>query len=150
MPRPDLPAMLDASRVRLSLEAQDKEGVLRELAAIFASADPGLEAEEVFAQFKDREALGTTGLGSGVAIPHGRLHGLDGFRIAVARHLAGVDFEAVDGEDVHIFVAILAPAERNGQHVRLLAELSRVLRPAEARRRILEADSVEALLDVLR
>ncbi len=150
MPRPNLTQLIEESRVRLRLETAEKSDLLRELAMIFALDDPQLDLDAITERLLAREALGTTGLGSGVAIPHGRIPGLDSFRIALAIEPSGIPFDAVDGEPVSIFVAILAPASQDGAHLRLLAEVSRVLRPNSMREALLAAKSpaeVVALFD---
>ncbi len=129
---PTLAELLDPRRVNLALKAQDKVGVLRELAELLGrdGEDPSAIVEVLWA----REQLASTGVGSGVAVPHGRLQGLGTIRAALGVHPRGVAFDAVDGEPVQVFVAILAPEDRPSQHLKLLAEVSRVLRREEVRR----------------
>lgn len=137
-------------RVRLSREAEDKAAVLHEIAQLFAADDPVLAEDEVFRVLMARESLASTGVGSGVAIPHGRIGGLDQIRAALLVHSEGVSFDAVDGERVHVFVAILAPEDKPSQHLRVLAEVSRLLRRREVRERLLGAESAADVLDVVR
>ncbi|HJL05779.1 MAG TPA: PTS sugar transporter subunit IIA [Polyangiaceae bacterium LLY-WYZ-15_(1-7)] len=141
--------LLHETRVSLALDASDKEGALRELAALLTGGDPALSATAVFDVLAAREELASTGVGSGVAIPHGRVAGLEEIRAALAVHRGGVDFEAIDGEKVHVLVAILAPEDRPSQHLKVLAEVSRALRKKDVRRALREAatprDAIAAL-----
>lgn len=143
-----LAELLGAERVSLSLEAADKPSALRSLSRLFR--DAGVDEERVFRSLMARESLASTGVGSGVAIPHGRVAGIDDIRAALGIHVAGVPFDAVDGERVHVFVAILAPEDKPSQHLKALAEVSRLLRRRDVRERLLAAKSVEEALDVLR
>lgn len=138
--------ILGIERVTTSLAASDKAEVLGQLAAMFASQEP----EQVLRVFQDREALASTGVGSGVAIPHGRLGTVDRLAAALAICPGGVDFDSVDGQPVHIFVAVLAPERHTGEHLKALARISRLLRDEKVRRRLLEAgDAAQALQVVL-
>ena len=144
---PTLAELLDPRRVSLGLKAQDKEGVLAELADLLA--DEGEDPTRIVEVLWAREQLASTGVGSGVAIPHGRLKGLRAIRATLGVHPEGVAFDAVDGERVHVFVAILAPEDRPSQHLKLLAEISRLLRHKEVRERLRTAEDYEAVVACL-
>lgn len=140
-----LDEVLEIERVSLPLDASDKASALRALARLFEDRDSGIEADEVERVFVEREALASTGIGSGVAIPHGRIQGLAGVRAALALHPSGVDFDAVDGEPVHIIVAVLAPESQPSLHLKTLAEISRRLRLEGVRQALMACSSaVEA------
>jgi len=136
--------ILSADRVTTSMEARDKEAALQVVAGLF----PGQEPEEIYRVLREREALASTGIGSGVAIPHGRVRGLESLVAALAICRPGVDFESVDGLPVHIVVAILAPERSTGDHLKALARVSRVLRSEEVRHALVGAGSPEAALQV--
>lgn len=138
--------LLGPERVSLALEATDKSSVLLALSALFGD---GVDTDQVYRSLMARESLASTGVGSGVAIPHGRVAGLDGIRAALGIHRAGVPFDAVDGEHVHVFVAILAPEDRPSQHLKALAEVSRLLRRRDVRERLLAATTVTEALAIL-
>lgn len=142
--------ILPPRRILLGLDAAGKDTVLDAFAALFAEDDEQLDAGEVRAVLAAREAMFTTGIGNGIAIPHGRVEGLPELRAALATQPAGVDFEAIDGEPVRLFVAILAPREKPSQHLRMLAEVSRLLRHEATRKALIAARSVDAAVDVLR
>lgn len=142
-------ADLVGERVTITLEGGDKATVLREL-SVLLSDEEGVSAEQVHESLDAREQLASTGVGSGVAIPHGRVAGLDSLRAALGVHKKGVAFDAVDGEPVHVLVAILAPEGKPSQHLKTLAAASRVLRDANVRKRLIESASVEDAVSVLR
>ncbi len=144
-----LAEMLHVDCVSLAMDARTKEAALRELASLFGHGDLAVDEEMVFRVFSDREALASTGVGSGVAIPHGRLADLPGVRISLGLHPGGVEFDAVDGRPVHIFVAVLAPNGEASKHLKVLARISRLLREASIRERLLLASTKEAAREVL-
>lgn len=133
--------------VTSELVASTKDGALGELAKLLARSLPETTADAVRRVLVERERLASTGVGSGVAVPHGRLPGLSGMRVALAVHHAGVHFEAIDGLPVQIFVAIVGPDTDPSAHLRLLARASRILRDEAVRTRLLAADSDDALRD---
>ncbi len=93
-----------------------------------------------------REQLGSTGIGHGVAIPHGRMPDLSAPMLALARHQDGVNFEAIDGQPVHIVVLLLVPDSEDRQHLELLAKLARSLQNSHTREAIMQADSIESVI----
>ena len=141
--------ILKVEGIRTDLSAKDKEGTLRALARIFALQSGGaLEEEAVFRAFSERERLATTGVGSGVAIPHGRVDIRD-FRVVMAISPEGVPFDSVDGEPAHIFFAVLGPVQNPAEQLRMLARISRVLKDQAVRRRLLAAASSQDALQIL-
>jgi len=113
-----------------SLKATAKEDVIREMVASLkaAGAINASEEEDVISAILRREELGTTGIGNGVAVPHTKHKNLPRVAAAVAISREGVDFAAVDGEDVHIFIMVISPADRPGEHLRALEKISRHLK----------------------
>ncbi|MFW5876337.1 MAG: PTS sugar transporter subunit IIA [Myxococcota bacterium] len=140
--------LLDVDRVTTSLQASDKDGVLRALAKLF-SATSELDEDEVFRVFAEREALASTGVGSGVAIPHGRIAGLERLQAALGVHPTGVSFDSVDGRPVHIFVAVLAPERQPSEHLKALARISRLLRDERVREALRNAADPQSAYDVV-
>jgi len=137
--------ILSIDRVTTSLRAETKPEVLTALAEMFRDQD----REQVQRILEEREALASTGIGSGVAIPHGRMGSVERLEAALAISGRGVDFDSVDGEPAHIFVAVLAPERHTGEHLKALARISRLLRDGRVRSRLVEAGSPEAALSVL-
>ena len=109
------------------VEATTKRQVLGAIAAAFASGH-GLDERQVFDILNERERLGSTAIGGGVAIPHGKLPGLARLAGCVLRLQTPADFEAFDDQPVDIVVALLAPDTGGAEHLRVLARLSRILR----------------------
>lgn len=128
--------------------ASDKDATLRELARLISRNDAALDATAVYRALADRERLASTGIGSGVAVPHGRLS-LDRPRMALAIYKQGVPFESLDGEPARILLALLTPVEHASDQLKLLGRVSRVLRGAAVRAQLLEAGSPQAALAVL-
>jgi len=134
--------------IRTDLSAADKDATLRALARIFAESDEVLDEEVVYRAFSDRERLASTGLGSGVAIPHGRMD-IDHFRVVMAISPEGVPFDSIDGQPAHIVFAVLGPQQNPAEQLRMLARISRVLKDQAVRSRLLSADSSEDALNIV-
>ena len=109
-------------------EASTKEEVLRKLADKAVSIAEGVDAGEIFDVLQEREGLGSTGIGHGVAIPHGRIPGLKRLIVLVARCRQGVPFDSMDSRAVHVVVLLLAPDDATTAYLRVLARVSRVLK----------------------
>jgi PTS system nitrogen regulatory IIA component len=137
--------LLHPERVSVALTASDKEAALRAAAALLVMPEREANEESVYDVLMDRERLASTGVGSGVAIPHGRFDGVDELRAAVAVCTDGVDFDAVDGLPVTILVAIIGPRSMPQKHLAALAGVSRVLRNDAVREGLIAAsDNAEA------
>jgi len=144
MPLSDL---LTPDAVLPSLRAGSKKLAIQEMAAR-AAALSGLSEREVFETLLQRERLGSTGIGSGIAIPHGKMPGLTGLFGLFARLDRPIDFEALDGEPVDLLFLLLAPEGAGADHLKALARVARLLRdPAVTRR--LRATSDAATLHAL-
>ncbi len=137
-----LAELLHPERVSVSLNASDKEAALRALAALLVKPERQVNEESIYDVLMERERLASTGVGSGVAIPHGRFDGVDQLRAAVAVCADGVDFDAVDGLPVKILVAIVGPRSMPQKHLAALAGVSRVLRNAAVRQSLIAATDI--------
>ncbi len=133
--------LLTAEHILLNSHAHSKRALITELSNMLTSIDLDTVMEVVMA----REQLGSTGIGHGVAIPHGRMPDLPSPVLALARHVDGVDFEAIDGNPVHIVVLLLVPDSDDRQHLELLAQLARNLQQESFRQQIMQADSEIAI-----
>ncbi|WP_373046563.1 PTS sugar transporter subunit IIA [Vulgatibacter sp.] len=122
-----------------SLDAREKKDVLEELCRPLAARNPQYTAERLREVLEDREKLGSTGIGEGVAIPHGKLPGLPALTGTFGRSVEGVDFEAIDGKPTHLFFALFAPENSAGIHLKALARISRLFKNAQLRNAILKA-----------
>lgn len=128
-----LAELLHEERVRVGITVSDKDAALLTIASLLTMPEGEVNAESVYDVLLERERLASTGVGSGVAIPHGRCDDFNELRAAVAVCPAGVDFEAVDGLPVQILVGIIGPRSMPQKHLAALAGVSRVLR-SEAKR----------------
>ena len=129
--------------VLLDLSGGSKREVLTELANALAKAESGLVADELVEVLVERETLQSTGIGEGVAIPHGKLPGLSRLVASFARARPGVDFDSIDGQPTQLFFLLVVPEHAGGQHLKALARISRFLRDGEFRNRLLEAETPE-------
>lgn len=131
------------------LQAKDKQEVLAELAGALARGRTKEDLGAMVRVLREREKLGSTGIGGGVAIPHGKLPGLGEIMVAFGRSREGVEFDAVDGKPVHLFFLLMAPENSAGEHLKVLAKLSRMLKDGQFRKRLLEAPLHEDLVRLL-
>jgi PTS system nitrogen regulatory IIA component len=129
--------------VILDLESQDKREVLEELARALAGAEADLDAERLLSVLLEREKLQSTGIGDGVAIPHGKMPGLSRLVASFARSREGVDFQSIDGNPTHLFFLLVVPEHSGGQHLKALARISRFFRDAAFRKALAEAESLD-------
>lgn len=116
--------ILAPERVVVDLELASKKAVLEKLAELLASADPALKQKEVFESLLARERLGTTGLGAGIAIPHGRVSTESASIGAFVRTGTPINFDAVDNAPVDLFFALCVPENANEEHLALLSALA--------------------------
>jgi PTS system nitrogen regulatory IIA component len=148
-----LSEILTLDRIDTHLDATDKSSVLHRLSALIGAAVNGSvpgEAKSIERVLDERERLASTGIGDGVAIPHGRVAGLDHFVAALAIRREGVPFDAIDGRPASIFFAVVGPEKAAGEHLKCLARIGRVLRDDAVRSRLLSArDSADALAIVM-
>lgn len=128
--------LTNPSLIAADLVSSGKNDVLSELGALLA-AKVGMEEKDVTRILVERERLATTGIGDGVAIPHGKLDGLERIVVAVGLSRTGISFDAVDGAPVHIFVALLAPSASGGDHLRALGRFSKLLKSPDVRARLI-------------
>lgn len=131
------------------LTAESKEEALEKLSERSVELESSLVRERVLAVLREREQLGSTGIGGGVAIPHGKLSEIDHILIVVARSLDGVPFDAVDNRQVHIVFLLLAPNESATLYLKILARVSRLLKVPGVFERIMEAADEAAIQKVI-
>jgi PTS system nitrogen regulatory IIA component len=141
--------MLKPEYIIEALQSDKKRDVLLELLAPFLKNYPKLDPEVTLSVLIEREKLGSTGIGEGIAIPHGKLAGLDNLIICFGRSAAGVDFNAMDGNSVHLFFLLLAPENSAGQHLKALAKISRMLKDSRFRAKLMEAKSRDEIFGMI-
>ncbi len=140
---------LDKDLLLPDLQAESKDGVLREMVAVLSGKWPELDRDAAFQVLADRESLGSTGIGEGVAIPHGKLHDLERIVLVVGRSVQGVGFDALDHKPCHIFFMVLAPEHVAGMHLRILASITRLLKDQTFRSGFLTARDKDAFWELL-
>jgi len=130
--------LLTPDRIRVPLQANDKEGVLRELVNVLLP-DNGGQGEEVLAAILERERQFPTGIGHGVAVPHGRTPVMAALAIVAGTSPKPVSYETIDGQPVRLFFLLAGPEAMAGAHVKALSRISRLVRHEGVRARLLAA-----------
>jgi PTS system nitrogen regulatory IIA component len=141
--------ILARDAVILDLAVETKREVLAEMANALAKVEPQIDADRLLEVLLEREALQSTGIGEGVAIPHGKMVGLDRLVASFARSHEGVDFEAIDGQLTHHFFLLVVPEHSGGQYLKALARISRFFRDPTFRQRLSEVESLEDLIHAI-
>ncbi len=137
--------ILAKESVSPALQASTKEQALSELAMLMGRHCPEVPTEEIFRVLMEREKLGSTGIGNGVAIPHGKIPQLSQIVSGFGRSLTGVPFDSQDGKPAHLFFVLLAPENAASLHLKALARLSRLLKDVHFRNKLLEAHNEDEL-----
>jgi PTS system nitrogen regulatory IIA component len=141
--------MLKPDYIVEALKSDKKQEVLLELSAPFLKDNPQLDPEAALSVLMEREKLGSTGIGEGIAIPHGKMAGLDHLVVCFGRSLPGIDFNAMDGNPVHLFFLLMAPENSAGQHLKTLAKISRMLKDGRFRAKLIEAQSRDEIFGMI-
>jgi PTS system nitrogen regulatory IIA component len=144
----ELDSILTVESVIPHLKASSKKQALQELARKAAEVS-GLEQREVFDVLLERERLGTTGVGGGIAIPHGKLASLDQLRGVFARADRAIDFDSIDDRPVDLIFLLLAPETAGADHLKALAKVSRLLRDAQMCDKLRGCETTDAILALL-
>jgi len=135
---PRIQGLLDGDLIIEDLQAKDKAGVIREFASLLKSTGRVPDEDGLVSVVLKREAT-TTGIGDGIAIPHGRLKEIPGVIVAFGRSREGVDFQSMDGKPVHLFFLFVTPESRPEDHLLVLRRLARITRNPVLRERLLHA-----------
>lgn len=139
---------LDFEAIRPSLSASNKRGLFQQLGQM-AAHRLGLDPAEVVAAIAERERLGSTGFGNGVAIPHGKLPGIARVYGMLARLSEPIDYKAIDGQPVDLVFFLLSPLDAGAEHLKALAAVSRTVRHAPTLEKLRGARSSDAIAAVL-
>ncbi|MCG3175498.1 MAG: PTS system fructose-specific EIIABC component [Candidatus Omnitrophica bacterium] len=141
---------LSEKAVTANLKATDKEGIIRELVDVLAKAEGIRNKEELVRVLMSRESLGSTGIGQGVGIPHGKTNTVKKLTAAFGLCQQGVNFEALDGEPVHLFFLLVAPEDSAGPHLKGLARISRLLKDKYFRESLKQLTDEKAILKLIK
>lgn len=137
--------VLSKETINVDMQARDKKGILDELVAPVAAA-AGENHEKLVKVLLERERLGSTGIGGGIGIPHGKLKNLQSLILGFGLSRQGVDFESMDGRPTHIFFLLLTPENSAGMHLKLLARISRMLKNTDFKERLMQSQTAEEIL----
>jgi PTS system nitrogen regulatory IIA component len=133
-----------------AMRAATKGEALHELATLLATLHPEIDGARLVQVLQDREALGSTAIGEGIAIPHGKLPGVPNVLAAFGRSASGIDFDSLDGNTTHLFFLLVAPEDSAGVHLKALARVSRLLKDKAFRERLVAGGSPEQLFAVIK
>jgi mannitol/fructose-specific phosphotransferase system IIA component (Ntr-type) len=142
--------LLTIERIRIPLESDSKDELLRELVSVVTEGDGIGDRDVVLQAVRDREAILSTGIGHGVAIPHGKSAAVSELRMAAGLTAAPVDFDALDGQPVQLLFLLVGPESAAGPHIKALSRISRLVRREDVRERLVRAGSAREFLDALR
>ena len=141
--------LLDNKTVRIGLESFDKEECFEEMVDILVRAGRVKDRAAALKAIVDREAQGTTGIGRGVAIPHGKHASIPHLIACCGISSEGIEFDSVDGEPVHLVIVLLANINQPGPHLQALAEIARLVKIPGFYRRVTQVKSVTEFLEIL-
>lgn len=142
--------ILSPEMVLPELKGASKPEVLRELASYLASKYSNLDAETLTAVLAERERLGSTAIGDGIAIPHGKIAGVDRIIGVFGRHRRGVDFDSLDGRATHLFFLLVAPEDSASLHLKALARVSRLMKDPGFRERLMNASDATEIFRLIK
>jgi PTS system nitrogen regulatory IIA component len=140
--------VLQKEAILADLKAQDKKGILEELVAPVSDIT-GISQQDLVRVLMDRESLGSTGIGGGVGIPHGKMKELDSLVLGFGLSRKGVDFESMDSRPTHIFFLLVTPENSTGLHLKLLARISKILKHDPFRERLLNAADNDEIYSII-
>lgn len=143
-----LTELLTPDRIRVPLHAGDKPGVLRELTQLLADR-AGVDSAPLLGAVLEREAVLSTGIGHGIAIPHAKVAIVQELSLVCGSHPQGIDFDALDGAPVRLFFLLIGPESAAGQHVKALSRIARLVRREEVREALMRAETPEAFNQLL-
>lgn len=141
--------VLDEKAVVAHLKSDDKKTILEELSEPVAQL-AGINREDCVRVLLEREQLGSTGIGEGIGIPHGKMKALKRLFLGFGLSKKGVDFDSVDGRPTHIFFLLITPENSTGLHLKLLARISRILKNQLFKDKLLKAASREEIIDIIK
>lgn len=141
--------VLQKEAVLDDLKSQNKKGILEELVAPVTKIS-GINPEALVKVLMERERLGSTGIGGGIGIPHGKLKDLDNLVLGFGLSRNGVDFESMDGRPTHIFFLLVTPENSTGLHLKVLARISRILKNDPFKQKLMNASTSEEIYSIIK
>jgi len=140
--------ILHRSAIIADLKSNDKKGVLEELAAAVSDMAE-TDSQQILKVLLEREQLGSTGIGGGIGIPHGKLNAINSIVVGFGLSRGGVDFDSLDNKPVHIFFLLITPENSTGSHLKVLAQISRLLKQSDFKEQLMKAESVDNIVQII-
>lgn len=141
--------VLHKEAILADLKARNKKGILEELVGPVAEI-ANVHQEDLVKVLLERERLGSTGIGGGIGIPHGKMKDLESLVLGFGLSRKGVDFESLDGKPAHIFFLLVTPENSTGLHLKLLARISRILKNEPFKDRLLGSSDCDEILRIIK
>jgi len=141
--------ILAESSIVADLQMSTKTDVLEALVDAMTKSEPALDKEEILRVLLEREALGSTGIGDGIAIPHGKCSNLSQIVSGFGLSKTGIDFDSLDGKPAYLFFLLVAPENSVGTHLKMLARISRMLKNNDFRNKLLHASSQHEIYRII-
>lgn len=140
--------LLNKNSIIANLNARDKKGAIDELASAISGATKA-SAKDIATVLMEREQLGSTGIGGGIAIPHGKLDQVGSIVVGFGLSREGVEYDSLDNKPVHIFFLLLTSENSTGGHLKVLAQISKLLKMNQFKKGLLSATSVDEIYDII-
>jgi PTS system nitrogen regulatory IIA component len=141
--------ILDEASIIQDLRSTSKKGVLQELSTVLVEGGKLPDRDKVVQVLLEREKLGSTGIGDGIAIPHGKMKEIKELVTSFGRSIEGINFESIDNKPTYLFFLLVAPENSAGIHLKALARISRLLKDPSFRNRLMEARDRGALFRII-
>ena len=141
--------VLQKESIISDLKSQDKKEILEELVAPIARIT-GVNHKDLVRVLMDREQLGSTGIGGGIGIPHGKLKQLESLALGFGLSRKGVDFESMDNQPTHIFFLLVTPENSTGLHLKMLARISKILKHDQFKEKLLNASNRDEIFSIIK
>ena len=144
-----LPDILSADSTLVDLKGETKEDIIAELIDTLAVDDAISDRDKVLQAVLEREKIMSTGIGDGIAIPHGKSDAVEKLVAALGTQRRGVDFEALDGEPAYVFFLLVSPANVSGPHIKALARISRLLKNDDFKKKLIAAETAAEIIEII-
>jgi fructose-specific phosphotransferase system IIA component len=141
--------LLNVNQIKLELTSKTKQEVIREMVKVLDENDKLLDKDKYLQAVLDREKEFSTGIGMGIAIPHGKSSGVKEPALMFGRSMGGIDYESMDDEPAQLFFLIAVPEESSDEHLKILSQISRKLMHKELRESLMKASSAEEIITLL-
>lgn len=140
--------VLDRASILMDLKSRDKVSILKEL-AVPAAHITGIDPDALVRVLMERERLGSTGIGGGIGIPHGKLKNIEQSVLGFGLSRSGVDFDAIDGRPTHLFFLLITPDHATDLHLKLLARISRLLKKEPLKQMLMQARHADEVITII-